>query len=287
MECLTTRAMRRETKAARREGGGDDLKDAFDDFLSALLEAFKRRQRRAARRDRAEALRRRGDRGEGRPHLRCARPAEAHARPARAEGAAAGDRRRARAVRRRASTRRRSTPMSARGEMSGLKRLEAKAVSTVTTPDGGYLVPPETEAEIGRRLGVVSPIRAIAGVRTVSSNVYRKPFATTGFETGWVGETDARDGDRHADPGRARISGDGALRHAGGDLRRSSTMPRSTSTSGSPSEVEMAFADAGERRLRQRRRRQEADAASSTTPRSPRRAGCGRRSATVVDRRLR
>ena len=29
-------------------------------------------------------------------------------------------------------------------------------------------------------------------MRTVSSNVYRKPFATTGFETGWVGETDAR-----------------------------------------------------------------------------------------------
>ncbi len=78
------------------------------------------------------------------------------------------------------------------GEMSELKRLEAKAVSSVTTPDSGYLVPPETEAEIGRRLSVVSPIRGIAGIRTVSSNSYRKPFATTGFETGWVGETDAR-----------------------------------------------------------------------------------------------
>ena len=79
------------------------------------------------------------------------------------------------------------------GEAAGLSRLEAKAVSSVTTPDSGYLVPPETEAEIGRRLTIVSPIRSIAGVRTVSSNVYRKPFATTGFETGWVGETDARD----------------------------------------------------------------------------------------------
>jgi HK97 family phage major capsid protein len=78
------------------------------------------------------------------------------------------------------------------GEAGGLKRLEAKAISSVTTPDSGYLVPPETEAEIGRRLSVVSPIRGIAGVRTVSSNSYRKPFATTGFETGWVGETDAR-----------------------------------------------------------------------------------------------
>jgi HK97 family phage major capsid protein len=78
------------------------------------------------------------------------------------------------------------------GEMAGLKRLEQKAVSTVTSPDSGYLAPPEVEAEIGRRLAIVSPIRSIAGIRTVSSNVYRKPFATTGFETGWVGETDAR-----------------------------------------------------------------------------------------------
>ena len=39
----------------------------------------------------------------------------------------------------------------------------------------------------------VSPLRSIAGVRTVSSNAYRRPFATNGFETGWVGETDARD----------------------------------------------------------------------------------------------
>ncbi|MGH6922549.1 MAG: phage major capsid protein [Propylenella sp.] len=79
------------------------------------------------------------------------------------------------------------------GEMEGLRRLEAKAVSTVTSPDSGYLAPPEVEAEIGRRLAIVSPIRSIAGIRTVSSNVYRKPFSTSGFETGWVGETDARD----------------------------------------------------------------------------------------------
>ncbi len=78
------------------------------------------------------------------------------------------------------------------GEMTGLKRLEEKAVTTVTSPNSGYLAPPEVEAEIGRRLAIVSPIRSIAGIRTVSSNVYRKPFATTGFTTGWVGETDAR-----------------------------------------------------------------------------------------------
>jgi HK97 family phage major capsid protein len=80
------------------------------------------------------------------------------------------------------------------GESSGLKRLEGKAlsVSTNSGADGGYLVPEETEREIGRRLANISPIRAIAGYRQVSSNVYRKPFLITGAATGWVGETTAR-----------------------------------------------------------------------------------------------
>jgi HK97 family phage major capsid protein len=78
------------------------------------------------------------------------------------------------------------------GESGGLKRLEVKALAAGVDADGGYLVPEETEAEIGRRLNVVSPIRAIAGVQTVSSNLYKKPFATSGFATGWVGETEAR-----------------------------------------------------------------------------------------------
>lgn len=80
------------------------------------------------------------------------------------------------------------------GESSGLKRLEGKALSVSTGggADGGYLVPEETEREIGRRLANISPIRAIAGYRQVSSNVYRKPFLITGAATGWVGETTAR-----------------------------------------------------------------------------------------------
>jgi HK97 family phage major capsid protein len=38
----------------------------------------------------------------------------------------------------------------------------------------------------------VSPIRSIAGRRTISANVYKKPFMTSGPVVGWVGETDAR-----------------------------------------------------------------------------------------------
>lgn len=79
-----------------------------------------------------------------------------------------------------------------RGDESGLRALEAKAMSAGTAADGGYLVPDETDSEIGRRLSVVSPIRALATVRQVSANVLKKPFATAGMSTGWVAETAAR-----------------------------------------------------------------------------------------------
>ena len=79
-----------------------------------------------------------------------------------------------------------------RGDESGLRALEEKAFSTGTASDGGYLVPNETDSEIGRRLSVVSPIRALATVRQVSGHVLKKPFALAGLSTGWVSETGAR-----------------------------------------------------------------------------------------------
>ena len=79
-----------------------------------------------------------------------------------------------------------------RGVDLGLARLEEKAMSIGSDPDGGYLVPDETEREIGRRLAQVSPIRGIASVRQVTASVYKKPFSVTGPAVGWVGETAAR-----------------------------------------------------------------------------------------------
>ncbi|MFN3659571.1 MAG: phage major capsid protein [Pseudolabrys sp.] len=78
------------------------------------------------------------------------------------------------------------------GETVGLRALEVKALSAGSNPDGGYLVPPEVETEIGKRLASISPIRGIAAVRVISGNVYKKPFMTSGPAVGWVGETDAR-----------------------------------------------------------------------------------------------
>ena len=80
------------------------------------------------------------------------------------------------------------------GDERHLRRIEEKAMSSLTGADGGFLVPEETETEIGKRLAAISPIRAIASVRTVSSSVLKKPFAVTGAQTGWVAETDVRPG---------------------------------------------------------------------------------------------
>lgn len=73
-----------------------------------------------------------------------------------------------------------------------VKRGEEKALSIGSNPDGGYLVPAETESEITRRLTAVSPIRAIASVRNVSSTVYKKPVTLAGPAVGWVAETASR-----------------------------------------------------------------------------------------------
>jgi len=78
------------------------------------------------------------------------------------------------------------------GEAGGLKRLEAKALSAGSGPDGGYLAPSTVEGEILRRLSVASPIRSLATVRTISSGTYKKAFSTTGPASGWVAETAAR-----------------------------------------------------------------------------------------------
>lgn len=66
--------------------------------------------------------------------------------------------------------------------------LETKSLSV----EGGFTVPNEVEDRIMGLLSNASPIRSISGVRQVSANVFKKPFATTGASVGWVGETDTR-----------------------------------------------------------------------------------------------
>ncbi|MGC4025151.1 MAG: phage major capsid protein [Mesorhizobium sp.] len=78
------------------------------------------------------------------------------------------------------------------GDDRQLRALDTKAMSYGSGQDGGYLVPAQTEAEVGKRLADLSPIRSIAAVRQVSAAVLKKPFAVGGPAVGWVAETAAR-----------------------------------------------------------------------------------------------
>lgn len=78
------------------------------------------------------------------------------------------------------------------GDERGLRRLDTKAMSYGSGPDGGYLVPQEVETEIGRRLAQISPIRSLATVRQVSTALLKKPFTTAGMAAGWAAETASR-----------------------------------------------------------------------------------------------
>jgi HK97 family phage major capsid protein len=79
-----------------------------------------------------------------------------------------------------------------KGETGQLRRVEAKALSVGSDPDGGYLVPAEVERQVMTSLKQVSPIRAVAAIREVSGASYKKPFSVSGPGTGWVGESVAR-----------------------------------------------------------------------------------------------
>ncbi|HEY0113534.1 MAG TPA: phage major capsid protein [Allosphingosinicella sp.] len=70
--------------------------------------------------------------------------------------------------------------------------VELKALSGVTDAAGGYAVPEEIDAEIGRLLTSISPIRAIANVVKVGSAGYRKLVTSGGTPSGWVSETAGR-----------------------------------------------------------------------------------------------
>jgi len=78
------------------------------------------------------------------------------------------------------------------GDSANLRALEQKALSAGSNPDGGFVVPPEIENQIGQRLFAISPIRSLASIRTISSNVYKKPMMAAGAGSGWVGESDGR-----------------------------------------------------------------------------------------------
>lgn len=74
----------------------------------------------------------------------------------------------------------------------GLRSLEIQAgMSTVSDPDGGFLVPEEMDKEIDRLAPASVAMRRLA--RKVSgSGDYKRPISTGGATAGWVGEMEGR-----------------------------------------------------------------------------------------------
>lgn len=76
-----------------------------------------------------------------------------------------------------------------RGDHAG---VELKSFSGASGPEGGFAVPQEIDALIGRTLTDISPIRSIATVVQTGSAGYRKLVTNGGTPSGWVSETAGR-----------------------------------------------------------------------------------------------
>lgn len=80
-----------------------------------------------------------------------------------------------------------------RGDISGIKDIDVQAsASTLSDPDGGFLVPEEVEAQIDRVAQSVSAMRRISTVRSISADTYKKLVSQGGTTSGWVAEKGAR-----------------------------------------------------------------------------------------------
>ncbi len=78
------------------------------------------------------------------------------------------------------------------GYLRSGRETELKSVSGAIASDGGYAVPREIDAVIGKTLAEISPIRALANVVQTGSAGYRKLVTTGGTPSGWVSETAGR-----------------------------------------------------------------------------------------------
>jgi HK97 family phage major capsid protein len=81
-----------------------------------------------------------------------------------------------------------------KGAEAGLRDLEIKAgLSTLSDPDGGFLVPEEMDATIDGIARTVSAMRRICTVRGIGTDTYKKLVNMGGAASGWVEEKSARD----------------------------------------------------------------------------------------------
>lgn len=69
----------------------------------------------------------------------------------------------------------------------------SKAMSSFEGPDGGYAIMPELDKAIIQIVRETSPIRQYAEVLTIGTDRLIEPYEGDDFDSGWVGEEEARD----------------------------------------------------------------------------------------------
>jgi HK97 family phage major capsid protein len=89
------------------------------------------------------------------------------------------------------------------GDLSG---IEAKAMSVLSDPDGGYLVPGEMADRIVTRQFDTTPLRQLATVMQVNSDAVEILRDTDDADALWAGEMDSRNDSESGTFGRIRIA---------------------------------------------------------------------------------
>lgn len=80
-----------------------------------------------------------------------------------------------------------------KGVESNLKDLQIQAnLSTLSDPDGGFLIPEEMETSIDRIAQAVSAMRKICSVRSIGTSEYKKLVSQGVSDAGWVAEKGSR-----------------------------------------------------------------------------------------------
>jgi HK97 family phage major capsid protein len=75
---------------------------------------------------------------------------------------------------------------------AAIKAAPKADVSAGTPAEGGYFAPTEWDRSVVDALKIVSPMRSIATVQSISTNSFTKVYNDRATASGWVGEKDAR-----------------------------------------------------------------------------------------------
>jgi HK97 family phage major capsid protein len=93
----------------------------------------------------------------------------------------------------------------AKGDGARLDDNEVKALSVLSSPDGGYLVPRDTSGRLIAKIQDSSPVRRYAAVQAISGDALEGLYDNGEADSGWVGEKQARPNTNTSQLGKYRI----------------------------------------------------------------------------------